>query len=699
MRENEPFELPMKPTTPNLLTLLRWADRLRRGQACAEFEAWRAEAEGAGEWQQILRAQQALDAGRAPVDAKLLQSEEDLAAWIDETLDAQASQGIDVACWASDSQLAEALSAVSFLGEMDFSEPSRNLEKRLLAMGPQGRNGHAVKLAGALEYMSETPPARDAETPSPSSAIPVETGEPETRGARVERFYVVLAVAGILLIAFSAGVGWLAGRRPVSRNGRDVATSLPEAGSKDDLPKKAALPKANTQSNSPDSLAKSPEAGPEQRADDSLPQPPPGAVVEKAASPAVRPLPIVEGPREKIDAPTPAQPAILVIKQTQGVLLMANRATGVWIAAPQSLVLNEPVHLASLTDGWATAEIPGVGTLVFDGPTEALIARRPDKLIEVQLKHGKLGIEQFAAGAVVRFETTGATWNARGVSGYSTIAIFDDPLTPALVVAQGEVAVEEARVLPQQGLQWQEGVPQPFAVQTSGAGGQHDLAWLHPPEERLRKQWTSFYGKLAQKVAEAADAAEELDKLLAASRDPRQTALLTQWNLELADDVARPKQEWNLLNDRREQARVAAVQSLLHLPAGDPRLARAEQFWRGQIGEETTKRISEWLTLARRPVPAAPPQALDLVDHLAHKDLAVRQIAVTLLELKTAPLFQLINSRPPPFDAAGPASLRIAAQNEWRMTLRQLYAKYRGNPAILAPSSNKPIAPGTMPQK
>jgi hypothetical protein len=317
----------------------------------------------------------------------------------------------------------------------------------------------------------------------------------------------------------------------------------------------------------------------------------------------------------------------------------------------------------------------------------------------VRLKHGKLGIEQFAAGALVRFETTGATWTARGVSGYSTLAIFDDPLTPALVVAQGEVAVEEARVLPQQGLQWQEGVPQSFTVQSSGAGGQHDLAWLHPPEERLRKAWTSFYGKLAQKVAEAADAAEELDKLLAASRDPRQTALLTQWNLELADEAARPMQEWNLLNDRREQARVAAVQSLLNLRAGDPRLARAEQYWRGQVGEETTKRISEWLTLARRPVPAAPPQALDLVDHLAHKDLAVRQIAVTLLELKTAPLFQLISSRPPPFDAAGPASLRIAAQNEWRLTLRKLYQK-RGKPSILVPGPTRPSPPGgIMPQK
>ena len=689
----------MKPTTPNLLTLLRWADRLRRGQACAEFEAWRAEAEDGGEWQQILRAQQALDAGRALVDARLMQSEEELAAWVDETLDVQASQGMEVACWASDPQLAEALSAASFLGETDFAEPSRTLEKRLLAMGPPGRNGHAVKLAGALECMSETLPARDAETPSPSSAIPVTTVEPAARGARVKRIYVALAVAGLVLIAFSAGVGWLAGRRPVSRNGRDVATSLPEVGPKEHLRKEAGDPKTVAQPNSPDSLAKSPEAGPEQRTDDSLPQPSPGAVVEKAASPSMRSLPIVEGPREKIDAPADAQPATLVIKQTQGVLLVANRATGVWIAAPKSLALNEPVHLASLTDGWATAEIPGVGTLVLEGPVEALIAMRPDKLLEVQLKHGKLGIEQFAAGALVRFETTGATWTARGVSGYSTIAIFDDPLTPALVVAQGEVAVEDARVLPQQGLQWQEGVPQSFAVQTSGAGGQHDLGWMHPPEERLRKAWTSFYGKLAQKVAEAADAAEELNALLAASRDPRQTALLTQWNLELADEVARPKQEWNLLNDRREQARVAAVQSLLELPASDPRLARAEQYWRGEVGEETTKRISEWLALARRPVPAAPPQALDLVDHLAHKDLAVRQIAVTLLELKTAPLFQLISSRPPPFDAAGPASVRIAAQNEWRMTLRQLYAKYRGNPAILAPSSNKPIAPGTMPQK
>jgi hypothetical protein len=81
-----------------------------------------------------------------------------------------------------------------------------------------------------------------------------------------------------------------------------------------------------------------------------------------------------------------------------------------------------------------------------------------------------------------------------------------------------------------------------------------------------------------------------------------------------------------------------------------------------------------------------------MASHLTHEELAVRQIAASLLELHTSQAIVQSGRLPPAFDAAGPAQRRAAAQQEWRTILRQLYtAAARNANGALGPAALKPM--------
>jgi hypothetical protein len=91
-------------------------------------------------------------------------------------------------------------------------------------------------------------------------------------------------------------------------------------------------------------------------------------------------------------------------------------------------------------------------------------------------------------------------------------------------------------------------------------------------------------------------------------------------------------------------------------------------------------------------------QAAELADHLQHPELAVRQIAVSVLELHTAPAFVHARVVPPVYDAASPDVRRAAAQMEWRQILRRLYTAAARNPAgVNAPFKPMQLQPGISP--
>ena len=131
---------------------------------------------------------------------------------------------------------------------------------------------------------------------------------------------------------------------------------------------------------------------------------------------------------------------------------------------------------------------------------------------------------------------------------------------------------------------------------------------------------------------------------------------------------------------------------------------RENALERGQLGDETGQRVAQWLGVARLPGQLPPAQAVELSDYLGHQELAVRQIAVSLLEMHIAPAFQQGLFQRPAYDAAAPVSRRAAAQMEWKAIIKQLYSPTRRNPlglgallkpmqATAGPQNGSPVVP------
>ena len=704
----------MTPTTPNLMTLLSWAERLAAGERCAEWEAWCASSPAvAAQWEQITRAQEMLDGGAAANPDAAIDAEE-LAELIEGRLDPVAAQPVEQVCWQSDAQLAEAISGVRFQNKSPLGDVSPSLEQRLLTLGPKPQNGHANGASGKLNVPD---PLRKTIESAAAAPAAIEPRKPDIRPVLsafplATRWQWALAAAALfVVVSVSATLGWLVATSQYARHDqRPVVPSpvtplpVPPQQPNEERPREERPADSSGEGVAP---ANPPPAATDLPPKEPAPQPP-GSVSERPA-PSVRPRPPAVIPKQPRAVPPLPPPPEITCRSVQGMLLVDASGAGRWRALQGPFVLREPAKIVSLAESWSTLEIPQFGTLIWDGPAEATLTIRADGLVEIHLSQGKVGLQGLAAGAQVQFETSGANWTARSLESGSTFAVIDDPLTPAMLFVKGAIGVEDLTFGPKQIVRWQEGVPAPVASSSGAAdslpapvpalGNPWDLAWLQPPDDVRNKRWRGLYGRLVIGLAAAEDVQGELKKLLAANKDARQAALLGQWSLALADEAGRTRQNWDMLNDRRELVRIAGVKSLVQLPPGDPRHANMLRQIRQAVDQPTSDRVAQWLAGARQPAPLPVAQAAELADHLQHSDLAVRQIAVSILELHTAPAFIQARLVPPAYDAAGPPAARADAQMTWRQILRQLYtaAAARNAAGALAPMKPIPQQPGVNP--
>jgi hypothetical protein len=635
---------------------------------------------------------------------------EELAELIEDRLDPAAAQRVENICFQSTVHLAEALSTMRFQGQSQDVDTPSALRQRLLALAPTPQNGHAKGTAGPLPTPSPRVGVVSPATPSnPREAnSKAENGSERHSRVFVSHWRTILTTAATLLAVASIGamVGWLVATRHHARQDeRSVVTT----------PNSVPLPPPPQPSRQQPDQERRPESVVEQSAPPEsplpLPQPvapqieaSPRSLASEAAVPVERPPQrmVVPPPPPPRVAPVLPPPPELVCQSVQGMMLVDADGTGHWRALQSPIVLDEPTKIVSLAESWSTITIPGFGTLIWEGSVEATLRVRPGNVVEIGLTQGKVGIQGMSEGAQVRFETGGATWTARCLAADATWAVIDDPQTPAMLFVKGVIGIEELSFGPKQIVLWQGGVPALVPPLSEGAGAlpasppalgdPWDLTWLQPPEEALARQWRRLRGQLVNRLAAAEDAKAELKRMLAASRDVRQTALLAQWSLAVADEAGRAEYNWDMLSDRREAVRIAGVKSLLQLPPGDPRQSDVLRRMGEAVDAATRDRVAQWMAAARQPVALPATQAAELADHLQHPELAVRQIAVSLLEMHTAPAFIHARIVPPVYDAASPDVRRAAAQMEWRQILRRLYTAAARNPAG-ANAPFKPIQP------
>lgn len=702
----------MNSPNPNLLTLLDWSRRLAAGTPCAEWEAWYATSpDAARQWERIVWAEELLATGMAPKDAVELGAA-DVASYLEQSLSAEAVRQVEEVCWRSPAQLAELASAARFCQQAtSLAEPSAALTGRLLEIGSRAigsRAGSRAIGSRATNQASSSKyrlvPAQSAEPLSPAlEPLVVKARRQVThRQDNVLRHWPLAAAAAVLIVIVAGGaIGWFIGtpkgpdliRPPVARDSQPVrpAQEIPE---RPPLVNRIVTPAPSEHPQEP--------APPLPSTIDAAQGARPDGVASSVPTPAPRdPFDNVPAPQRLVGPQRPSPPDVTIYSPI-GALLVDPGQYGRFHVASGRYTLAEPLRLVSLAESWSSVEIPEVGKVICDGAAEATIGQFGDGVLEVQLTYGKLGIDRLPAGRQIRFQSGGAQWLARGIGNYSSLAVIHDPATPSLFVPSGAVAVDQVEVGPQQIVRFAGGVAQPAqplaanmvpAVDDLVAGG-----WLMPPDEARCKKWQAQNGKLLERLTAAQDAAVELPRLLAASSDARQAALLAQWNVSIADEATRVKQTWAMLTDRRELVRRVGVRYLLDLPAGDSRLTNTVRYVRIQVDDATGDRVAQWLQAARQPGQIAPAQAVELAEFLTHRELALRQLAVSLLELHSAQALARSRRMPPDYDAAGPIGKRSAAQREWRLLIRQLFAPARNGPAAVAPNLGARPAAG-VPQK
>lgn len=393
---------------------------------------------------------------------------------------------------------------------------------------------------------------------------------------------------------------------------------------------------------------------------------------------------------------------------------------GTWRVARQRHDLVEPLRVLSLAESWTRVEVPEVGTLVFEGDVEAALAMLADGTIEIRMAYGRMGVEDLRAGAKLRLVTGETACTAQGLEARSTLAVVSDPLSPGLMVPEGALLVDSLELREGQVIRWQDGLPlaaQPLGAPALGtpsvgapalgtpslgapslgasdqgnlgatasstlppAVNPWDLSWLEEPNDARQKQWQLTYGALAERLIKADDAGSELIHLADNTREPRMAALAARWSMA-ANPSTRRSRVWNMLTDRRVAVRLAAVRCLLEAPPGDARGIEFGLVMREKLGEPVADHIDEWLAGAWQPGPPPRTQAGEIVEHLQHSELAVRQIAVSLLELHAGGALVQMGIRPPAYDPTARASRRAAAYAEWKAAMVQLYSPNRKFPA------------------
>src|SRR5262249_45481020 len=152
----------MNVASPDLLTLLRWAEQLAAGERCSPWEAWCASSsDAARKWGRIVQAHDLLDGEFAASDGELELSVEEIAAYLDGRLSPLEVERVERAFWGSTAQLAELISAAGFISQPSNVALSQQLASRLLALAPprpRQVNGKPPKYRLAA-VTTETPPA------------------------------------------------------------------------------------------------------------------------------------------------------------------------------------------------------------------------------------------------------------------------------------------------------------------------------------------------------------------------------------------------------------------------------------------------------------------------------------------------------------------------------------------------------------
>lgn len=714
----------MNPATPSLKTLIAWADQARAGSEPLDCACWRGQAAAVerARWDRVVEALEQIDHAAWPANEPTLAAEV-VAAYIDDRLNVDEAAMVEQTCLASTADLWEVISELRFAYGPSHDEPdatdASSLVARLLQIHPAAPATFAASVeadnavqappvaAAPVPPPVALPRAPVVHSPTPFVVHPIRVGaSPATRRPKRSANWAYLAAGGIgamaaitivVIVILSSANRSTSSDRTAPNLAHDGAPSTEQHRDPPSVPAPPAnlppstipLPPDELVRNEPVERPRSPDAPRQPEPSTPVPGPtPPNAPQRPRASvnEIARPTQPNPSPRVPNNSPPPTPPSVpsapivLALRSEIGAALIPGTAPGAWRVGLGEQSLSEPLTIVSLADSWTTADVAGLGTLIFSGDAKATVSRDADRLVRVSVEHGHVGLRDLAENARVRIEAGGESWSAQGVGPYSTFAVVRDDNAAGVYVSSGIIAIDDTSIAAGQASLVQAGAPSiPHSIQarvstslSAFTADPYDINWLKTPDEKRKRDWQALYGKLADQLAAADDATTVLRQLREAARDGRQHVLLARWNLAIADD--RAVALWEMLKDRQKSVRLAATQELLSIPPRDGRLRAFFPALREATDPSTAAMVLEWVGRSHRNNTLAPATARELVDGLGHQDPAVRQVAVFLLEHYSQDALNAARLRPPAFDARDTAAKRAIAQAQWRTLAAQLFA-------------------------
>jgi hypothetical protein len=543
---------------------------------------------------------------------------EEIAAYVEGTLDQGAAVRIESEAWRSLPLIAEIVSACRFHGRTsELPEVSAALTRRLLDMA---LSAEARKID---RVQAEVLPPDGV----PQVALQLSPGRRPAATAVARRPAALWAAAAAIVIAAGMLAIWVAqsgrpGAQVVQPGGQgDLTTGRP-------LPPPRPAPEREepVQPLPPDGAAAEPAAGESAMEDIGDEGEGPAASDGDESAPPLEP----EAP--PVPAPTPEAPSTALAtalaqrveidwRRIEG-LLVAPEGTGGYITPMAGRLEAETnVLLATLPDSWAEGVLGSGGTLVLGPDTRIDLGWSDDGAApRIVLAHGSVAVRDLRQGARVAFEVAGVPWTAEVENDQTTIAAVWDAARPTAVVGAGRAGIDgttigAGRQAAWNGRSW--GPPQ--AVR----GG---LGWIARPPKAARVPPT---------VLASLRATDNVDRELAALYQharPEVRQVAVRWRAALDDGAL-----WGALGDDDRAVRLAALQALSQRADDDPRQQAAWLAIAAGLNDPPLARsLRNWFALARQGASPTAAEAGAMFRGLDHPALAVRQAAAWFLERFTS---------------------------------------------------------------
>lgn len=526
-------------------------------------------------------------------------STDQLAALLEGTLDTSEAAAVERECWRSPELLREALSTFRFLNEV-IETPSVpvSLTARLLRIGTDARMSFDSTADDAVITLDEIAASHVTQAPQ--------------RNGRPHRLLAIVA-AVVLLLAGIAVIVWL-------RTGRDAGG--PGEGGEGIAKKPAVI---------------SPDDGGEMPApDDDFPAPriPDEPVVVQ--TPAKPDEPVVTIPKPSVPVPDPLpdetrpspKPPLSVAQiawsDVRGLLVTSRLDDQRWQAAADSIRLDQPTRLATLPESWVLGKLGGTGQIVLAEDTEVVIKVSDDSpsVFDLSLHRGRAAVRDVPVDTQLRFQIGAAQFELTVAERNTWLGVESHGNTLRLVVRSGQVKLLGKPVRSGRQVVWSDtgfGPVQP----TKG-----NVAWMQRPEGN-----TKLPASLLASLKTSEDITAALSELRTDSKTASESRLIaTRWSMALnTNDTV-----WESLNAPQEAVRVQALEAIMRMADGDPRMPQAVRAINAAIGnDETAGQVIRWFRSATRGNNPAAADAWSMVDALSSDQLAVRQMAVFFLERGT----------------------------------------------------------------